>query len=151
MTAKQNDFESDLLELLFTNSAAGSHIVAWGSGLLAATTAGNVRLSLHTASPGEAGAQNTTEISYTGYARPQVARSTAGWTVTANQVANDAIITFGEKTNTGSSTAGDVGIGGDNATGAGELFYYGALTSDLAVGQNVEPQFAISALTVDED
>lgn len=136
---------------MFTNVDTGTHIANWGDGIQASASAGSVYISLHTASPGEAGAQNTTEMGYTGYLRSAQARSVAAWTVTANQVANDAVISLGERTSTGSDTAGDVGIGSSAGTGAGQLFYYGPLTSDLAVGENVEPQFAVSALTVDED
>ena len=35
-------------------------------------------ISLHTADPGAAGAQNTSEAAYTGYARVAVARSATG-------------------------------------------------------------------------
>jgi hypothetical protein len=44
---------------------------------------GLVCISLHTADPGEAGDQTTSEATYKSYARVSVARTTAGWTVTS--------------------------------------------------------------------
>ena len=39
-------------------------------------------VSLHTADPGDTGTQGTNEVSYTGYARVAVERTTSGWAVT---------------------------------------------------------------------
>lgn len=52
-----------------------------GTGLRGSPTAGSLYISLHSADPGAAGDQTTSEASYTNYARQGVARSAAGWTV----------------------------------------------------------------------
>jgi hypothetical protein len=50
--------------------------------------------SLHTADPGEAGDQTTSEVTYTSYARVAVARTAGGHTVTNNSVSPVANIDF---------------------------------------------------------
>ncbi len=142
-----NAFETALLSLLFENANAAN--VGDATGLRGSTTPGVFYISLHTADPGEGGAQNTSEANYTGYARVSVARSSAGWTVTGNQVVNDAAINFGACT-AGSSTVTHFGIGTD-ASGAGNLLMSGALTGSLAVSAGITPSFAAGALTATAD
>ncbi|MGH8025461.1 MAG: phage tail fiber protein [Pseudoxanthomonas sp.] len=142
-----NAFETLLLQLIFENANAAN--VGDATGLRGSTTAGVFYVGLHTADPGEAGAQNTTEANYTGYARVSVARSTAGWTVTGNTVVNDAAVTFGACT-AGSSTCTHFSLGTD-VSGAGNLLMSGALTGSLAVTAGVTPSFAAGALTATFD
>lgn len=61
-------------------------------------------------------------------------------------VKNAAAITFPKATG-GSETATHFGIG-TSASGAGILLIRKALTSNLAISNNVQPQFAAEALTV---
>ena len=110
-------------------------------------------VSLHTADPTETGTQVTSEAAYPApYARQSVARTTGGWAVTGTDPANVdnvAAITFPECTS-GSETSSDFGIG-ENTSGAGNLYFFGALDSDLIVSTNVQPEFAIGALNVTWD
>src|SRR5574342_681075 len=131
--AKSNTFENDLLLLIFNN--ADIALIGDAAGIQNSATAGSLYVSLHTADPGEAGAQNTNETTYTGYARVAVARSGAGWTVSANAVANAAAITFGQCTS-GTPTITHFGVGTDSS-GAGKLLYSGALTASLAVSPGI--------------
>lgn len=142
-----NVFENGLLSLIFENANYAN--VGDATGLRGSTTAGVFYISLHTASPGEAGAQNTTEAAYTSYARVSVARSTAGWTVASGVADNDAAINFPAATG-GSETEVSFGIGSDS-TAAGNLFLYGGLTSNLAVSTGITPSFAAGALDVTLD
>lgn len=142
-----NALETALLALLFENTNLAN--MGDATGLRGSTTPGSFYIGLHTADPGEAGAQSTSEASYTGYARVAVARSTSGWTVTGNTVANDAVITFGACT-AGSSSVTHFSIGSD-ASGTGNLFLSGALTDTLAVSAGITPSFAIGALTATAD
>jgi hypothetical protein len=142
-----NAFETSLLSLLFENANIAN--VGDATGLRGSSTAGVFYISLHTSDPGEAGGQTTNEISYTGYARVSVARSTAGWTVSGNSVSNDGAITFGACT-AGSGTATHFGIGSD-VSGAGNLFMSGALTGSLAISSGITPSFAAGALTATAD
>ena len=143
-----NQFEDDLLELIFTNVAAPN--VGDAGGLQPSVGAGSWFVSLHTASPGEAAtAQTASEAAYTSYARQAVARSAAGWTVAAGVVDNDAAITFPQATG-GSETETDFGLG-FAVSGAGVLQMYGNLTSSLAVSSGITPEFAAGDLDVSLD
>ena len=103
-----NLFETELLSLIFENLVVDK--VGDTAGLQPSATAGSFFISLHTASLADTDAtQTVSEAAYTGYGREAVARSTAGWTVTGNNVDNDAAITFG--TATTSETETDFGIG----------------------------------------
>lgn len=142
-----NAFETALLSLIFTNTNAAN--VGDATGLRGSSTAGVFYISLHTADPGEAGSQNTSEATYTSYARVSVARSGAGFTVSGNNVSNAAAITFPAATG-GSNTITHFGIGSDSS-GAGNLFLSGALTGSLAVSSGITPSFPIGDLDCSAD
>lgn len=142
-----NAAETALLNLLFANSNWAN--IGDATGLRGATTAGVYYIGLHTADPGEAGTQSTSEATYTGYARVSVARSGSGWTVSGNSSSNAAAITFGACT-AGSSTVTHFSIGTD-VSGAGNLIASSALTASLAVSAGITPSFAIGALSVTAD
>ncbi|NIS77759.1 MAG: hypothetical protein GTO00_09135 [Deltaproteobacteria bacterium] len=139
-----NNFETKILQLVFENTDFTG--IGDAGGLRGSVTAGNFRISLHTATLTDTSTQSTSETTYTSYARQSVARSTAGWTTTGDTCDNDAAITFPEGTG-GSGTVTDFGVG-DALTGAGVLHFYGALTSSLVVGSGVQPEFAAGALNV---
>lgn len=142
--SKGNTFENDFLKLIFQATA-----IANIADNAAASPLTNLYVSLHTADPGEAGDQTTSEATYTGYARIPVARTAGGWTVTANAVENAAAITFGLCT-AGSNTITHFAIG-TLVSGAGKILFKGALTGSLAVSSGITPQFAAGALDVTED
>ena len=142
-----NAFETAILQLLFTNTNAAN--VGDATGLRGSTTAGSFYISLHTADPGEAGNQSTSEATYTGYARVSVVRSGSGWTVSGNTASNVAAINFGACT-AGSSTVTHFGIGSDS-TGIGNLFFKGPLSPTIAVVAGITPSFPIGSLTVTDD
>lgn len=121
--SKGNTFENELLAHIFTN--ADIALIGDAAGLQNSATAGSLYVSLHTAEPGEAGDQTTSETAYTNYARAAVARSGAGWTVSGNQVSNAAAINFPQCGVTG-ATITHFGIGTDSS-GAGKLLYKGPL------------------------
>lgn len=145
-----NDLESGIMLLLFNNTNIAN--IGDATGLRGSTSAGNFQISLHTADPGEAGTQVTSETSYTGYGRVAVARSAGGFTVSGTaptQAANAATITFGQCT-AGSATLTHVGVG-QNSSGAGAMWLKGALTSSLAVSVNIQPSFSAGALVFTVD
>lgn len=121
--SKSNTFENDLLLLVFNNTDIT--LIGDAAGLQNSAAAGSLYVSLHTAEPGEAGDQTTSETAYTNYARVAVARSGAGWTVSANSVSNAAAIAFALCGITG-ATITHFGVGTD-AAGAGKLLYSGPL------------------------
>ncbi len=148
--SKSNTWESDLLLLVFNNT--NSALIGDATGVRGSSTAGSLYIGLHTADPGETGTQATNETTYTNYVRVAVARSGAGWTISATaptQAANAAVVTFAQCGVSG-ATISHVGCGTDSA-GAGKLLYSGALTSNLAVATNITPSFAVSALVFTED
>lgn len=142
-----NAFETNLLALLFNNTNIAN--IGDATGLRGSTAAGVFYISLHTADPGEAGTQTTSETAYTNYARVSVARTTAGFTVAGNNVSNAAAISFPAGGATG-STVTHFGIGTD-ATGAGNLLFRGTLNSSLAVSSGVTPSYAVGELDVNVD
>lgn len=142
--SKANSFETDVLALIFNATP-----IANLADNAASSPVTNLYVSLHTADPGEAGDQTTSEAAYTSYARVAVARTSGGWTVAGNSVTNAASISFPQCTG-GSATATHVGVG-TLASGTGKLLYKGALTASLAVSLGIQPLFAASSLTVNED
>lgn len=145
--SKTNTWENDLLLLLFNNTDAS--LIGDATGLRGSSTAGSFYVSLHTADPGEAGAQNTSETTYGSYARVAVARTGGAWTVTANAVENAAAITFAQ-CSSGSATLTHFGLG-TASSGAGKLLYKGALSPNIAVSTGVTPQIPLGGLDITED
>lgn len=142
--SKGNTFENDLLKLLF-NATAIANI----ADNAATSPLTNLYVSLHTADPGEAGDQTTSEISYTGYARVAVARTSGGWTITANSVSPVANIEFGAMTGGAGGTVTHVGIG-TASSGAGKLLYSGAVSPNLSITTGSTPRLTTStAITED--
>lgn len=109
----------------------------------------NLYLSLHTADPGEAGAQNTNEATYTSYARVAKARDNTEFSRTGSTVANINEIRWPRCTG-GSETITHWGIG-TASSGTGVLLYKGALTSSIAVSNTIQPFIEAGALTITED
>ena len=142
-----NAFETALLALYFNNTDHAN--VGDAAGVQNSATAGSFYISLHTADPGETGTQTTSEATYTSYARVAVARSGAGWTVSGNNASNAAAINFPACTG-GTNTITHFGIGSD-VSGAGNLFFKGALSASLAVSSGITPSFAIGDLDVNLD
>ena len=137
--------EDAFLDLYVTNVDFPN--VGDAAGLQNSAAPGSLHVSLHTATLLDTDTLQTSgEAAYGAYARQAVARSVAGWTVSAGVADNDALITFPEATS-GSETETDVGIGFALA-GAGELQLFNALVASLAVSAPVQPQFAIGALDI---
>jgi hypothetical protein len=143
-----NTTETNLLLLLFNNSNWAN--LGDATGVRGSTTAGSLYISLHTADPGEAGNQSTSEATATGYARQPVARSSAGFTVSGNTVSNAAAINFPNVTASPGSAATYFGIG-VAVSGATELLLSGPLTSSYSFAIGNAPSFAIGALTATAD
>lgn len=132
-----NAAETAILQLLFENANWAN--IGDATGLRGSTAAGDWFVSLHTADPTETGNQTSSEISYTGYARVAVARSTAGWTVTGASVVPDANIDFGAMTGGAGGTVTWFGIG-TASSGTGNLIFKGAVTPSIVVTTGVTPR-----------
>jgi len=105
-------------------------------------------VSLHTATPGAGGDQTTNEATFGAYARVAVTAATGFSAAAAGATANTGLIQFPECTS-GSNTVTFVAIG-TASSGAGQLLYFGALTSSRDMSTGIQAQFAISALTATE-
>lgn len=105
----------------------------------------NLYISLHTASPGASGSQNTSEAAYTGYSRVAVARSSSGWTSALSAAANDGAIDFGACSASPGSAITHIGIG-LSSSGAGTLLFYGALSSSITMQVGATPSIPIGDL-----
>lgn len=145
--SKSNAFENDLLLLIFNNANIAN--LGDATGVRSSTTPGSLFVSLHTADPGEAGDQSTSEISYTGYSRVAVARSPAGWTVTGNSVSPTANVDFGQMTGGAGGTVTHFGVG-VAVSGATRLLYKGTYTPNAVVANGVSPRLT-TASTISED
>jgi hypothetical protein len=92
--SKGNTFINDILNLIFNATPIAN--IADNAATAPLTS---LYVSLHTASPGAAGNQTTSEAAYTGYARVAVARTTGGWSASTVQSTSPvASITFGTAT-----------------------------------------------------
>lgn len=146
-----NAFENDLLLLIFNNTNIAN--LGDATGVRGSGTAGSLYIALHTADPGETGSQTTSEISYTGYARVAVARSSGGWTVSGTaptQAVNAADTVFGAMTGGSGGTATYFSVGRDS-TGTGYILMSGALTASLAISTGITPKFSAGQLVVSLD
>lgn len=144
--SKSNAWETDLLNMVFNNTPAA--LIGDATGLRGSSAAGSLYLSLHTADPGEAGTQSTSEVTYTSYARVAVARTSGGFTISGNAVSLAANAVFPAGTG-GSGTAAFFGIGTD-ATGTGKLLYKGAISPTIVTGSGVTPQINAGVVVTEE-
>lgn len=142
--SKGNTFEEDILRLIFNGTA-----IANLADNAASSPLTNLYLALHTADPGESGTQTTSEVSYTGYARVAVARTSGGWTVTANSVSPTAAIEFGEMTSGTPGTATHASIG-TASSGGGKILYKGALSPSVAYNVGVVPRLRTTSTITEE-
>lgn len=141
--AKSSTFENDWLKLIFNATA-----IANLADNAATSPVTNLHVSLHTANPSASNDQTTSEASYTGYARIAVARTSSGWTVTANSVSPAALISFPACTG-GTNTITHFAVGTE-LTGAGKILYSGTVTPNISVSSGVTPQLT-TASTIQEN
>lgn len=142
--SKSNTFENDLLKLIFNGTPINN--LADNAGTAPLT---NLYLALHTADPGEAGVQSTSEVNYTGYARVPVARNSSGWVVTDNSVSPAAAVEFGEMTAGTPGTAVYASIG-TAQSGTGKILYRGALTPAVNYTVGVVPRLRTTSTITEE-
>ena len=140
---KADALENGLLGLIFQAVAIAN--LADNAGTAPLTS---LFVSLHTATPGDAGDQSTNEAAYTSYARIGVVRTSSGWALAANVITPVADIEFPEATG-GTETETFIGIG-TLVSGAGVLYYYGAITPNISVVTGVAPVIRDTS-TITED
>lgn len=130
---KSNTFSNDLLKLIYNAVAIAN--LADNAGSLPLT---NLYVALHTADPGAAGNQTTSEISYTGYARVAVLRTSSGWTVTGTSVSPTLDVDFPTSTGGTGGTATYASVG-TASSGTGKILHSGALSPNIVITTGVPP------------
>lgn len=106
----------------------------------------NLYLSLHTADPGVGGNQTTNEVSYTGYARVAVIRTSAGWTISGGVGQNAATVNF--PACTGGSATGTYLAIGRSSSGTGTLLARIPLGSSITIVSGITPSFPAGSITL---
>lgn len=142
--SKGNTFENDILGLIF-NATAIANI----ADNAASSPLTNLYVSLHTADPGEAGTQTTSEAAYGSYARTAVARTTGGWPApSSGSISPAANIDF--VTATSGSETETYAMVGTVISASGKQLYSGAISPTIAVSTGVTPRLTTaSAITED--
>ena len=142
---KSTTFTNDVLALIFNATAIAN--LAQNNATSAATS---MVVALHTADPGVGGSQSTSEISYTGYARVNVARTTGGWPAPSGGVISPAAnIDFGAMTAGTGGTVTHFSIGHTPSTTANKHLYAGTVTPNIVVSTGVTPRLT-TATTITE-
>src|SRR6266404_9681241 len=136
--SKGNTFENDWLKLIFNGTA-----IANIADNAASSPLTNLYLSLHTADPGEAGSQTTSECAYTSYARVAVARNSGGWVVTGSTVSPASTIIF--PTCTGGIETATFAAIGTASSGTGKILYSGAIFPTIPISNGVPPELPTSS------
>jgi hypothetical protein len=144
--AKTNAYEAALLDLIFINTNIAN--LGDATGIRGSVTAGQLFVSLHTADPGEAGTQTTSEVVYTGYARVGVNRSGSDFTRINNSISPAANIDFPACTG-GTATATHFGIG-VASTGGSTLLYRGAISPTISIASGVTPRLTTASAVTEE-
>jgi len=138
-----NTTETAILALIFNATAWANY-----ADNAATPPQTNIHMALHTADPGEAGTMSTSEVTYTSYARVNVARTSGGWTVTGGSVSPVANIDFPAGTG-GSGTATHFSAG-KTGGGAAAILWSGTVTPNIVTGNGVTPRLTTaSTITLD--
>ena len=142
---KGQSFSTGLLQAIFnatfSNAAVTSLLANAGSPLT------NLYVALHTADPTATGTQSSNEVSYTGYGRATVARTSGGWTVGTATVSPAATIAFGACSG-GTATATYWSVG-TASSGAGNILYAGPISPTISITSGMTPQLT-SGSTITE-
>jgi hypothetical protein len=131
---KSNTYSTDLLKLLF------QAVAITGIAQNNASPNASVFAALHTATPGVAGTQTTSEAAYPSYARVTLARTAGVWPLTGQNINPASPITFPASTGAPSETETFFSIG-ELVTTGGKIFYFGAIAPTITVNAaGITPQ-----------
>ena len=136
MSGKSDTLEYNLLRLIFNGVGITSLASSVG------TTA--LWVGLHTADPTDEA--STANEGYTGYARVQTQRSTAGWSVTSGTSATKATaapvanIDFAQNTSTSTGTIGYASVWMSSDASSSGCLYVGTLSPVMYLAQNTFPR-----------
>jgi hypothetical protein len=138
--SKSNAAEVDFLNYVFLGTRP-----SWDA-------ATDLYIALHTANPGDAGDQTTSEATYTGYARKSVPRDGTNWLVTSGDpsTASNKILQQFVACTGGTSAVTYFSVG-TATSGAGKILYSGQLSAPRTISDGIQAQFGASTLTCTED
>lgn len=131
-------FANDLLKLIL-NATAIANI----ADNAASSPLGSYYISLHTADP-VAGDQTTSEVSYTGYARQAVVRTSSGWTVSGRVGTSVANVSFPTDSGGTQGTVTHFGIG-TLVSGTGKLLACGTFAPNAVLAAGPGPVLALGS------
>lgn len=140
-----NAAENAILALIFNATAWANY-----ADNAASSPQTNIAVALHTADPGDAGAQNTSEAAYSSYARVDVARTTSGWTAPSGG-STSPVANIDFPTSAGSGSTITHFSTGKTGGGASAILMSGTVTPNVAVGAaGIIPRLTTAtALTLD--
>lgn len=145
MSSISNVFANELALLLFNNTDIAN--IGDIAGLQNSATAGSYFVSGHTADPGDAGTAATNELTYSGYARVGVVRTSSGWTVSSRNVTNTAGIQFPTSGSIGPESMTHWAICKE-VSGSSIILFKGALVDTLVIGLNTAPYIQAGDLDI---
>lgn len=109
----------------------------------------DIYMALATSSYSGASTQSSNETVYTNYVRVATARTTLGWTApSGGATSNAAAVEFAQCGVTGATITS--ASTGKLSSGAGDIYHAGDLNASIAVSNQIQPRFAIGAITITE-
>lgn len=126
--AAGNTFLNDLAKLIFQATAIANIADNAASSPLTSLYAG-----LHTADPGAAGNQTTSETAYTNYARQAIARNSGGFTVSTVSITLAAAVSFPAGATSDTDVISFFSIGTASSS-TGKLLYSGPIGTYQGMG-----------------
>lgn len=130
-----------------------SKVLNWVYNATAFTPPATLQFALWTATLDKTSTGVTAgEASYSGYARVAVTANTTNFPTSSSggNIQNATAITFASKADVGTQTMTYLAVLDSATIGAGNIIYWGALSSSAAITQGVTPQIDINGLTASE-
>jgi hypothetical protein len=137
-------FSNDYLKLIFHGTTIANIAVNASSSPLT-----SLYISLHVGDPGTGGTQLSNEVSYTGYARVPILRSSSGWSVINNTVTPASNIVFGTPTTVTGQPVATYAVIGTSLSGSGKILYKMVLNPGIEIIVN-KPPTILSNSTITE-
>lgn len=138
--------ETAVLALIFNATAWANY-----ADNAASTPQTNIAMALHTADPGDAGTQTTSESAYTSYARTNVARTSGGFTISGTSPTQAALAANCDfVAGTGGSGTVTFFSAGKTGGGATAILFSGTVTPNIVTGNGVTPRLTTATtMTLD--
>jgi hypothetical protein len=151
MGSKSDTFENQFLQLIFLNTGIAG--IGDTTGLRGSTVVGNLYVRLHTSASVVDDYNLGTECAYTGYVQYgiPIPRNSTYWNVSQNNCNNKIPFTFGMCT-AGNEIIRYFSIWRTNINNTeSQRIFWGQLSEDYPVSPNIQPQFGIGGIYVNEE